>query len=59
MNKQFLIFIFGFIPAILIAQQQVPVKPRILISTDIGGTNPYDNQSMAHFLTYSYLFENK
>lgn len=37
MNKQFFIFIFGFIPAILIAQQQVPVKPRILISTDIGG----------------------
>lgn len=59
MNKQFLIFIFVFIPAILIAQQQVPVKPRILISTDIGGMNPDDNQSMAHFLTYSYLFENK
>ena len=58
MNKQFLIFIFVFIPAILIAQQQVPVKPRILISTDIGGTDPDDNQSMAHFLTYSYLFEN-
>ena len=55
MNKQF----FFFIPAILIAQQQVPVKPRILISTDIGGTDPDDNQSMAHFLTYSYLFENK
>ena len=57
MNKQFLIFIFGFIPAILIAQQQVPVKPRILISTDIGGTDPDDNQSMAHFLMYSNLFE--
>ena len=29
------------------------VKPRILISTDIGGTDPDDNQSMAHFLMYS------
>lgn len=31
-------------------------KPRILISTDIGGTDPDDNQSMAHFLMYSNLF---
>ena len=28
-------------------------KPRILISTDIGGTDPDDNQSMAHFLKVS------
>lgn len=40
----------------LMAQQPVPVKPRILISTDIGGTDPDDNQSMAHFLMYSDLF---
>lgn len=39
------------------AQQPVPVKPRILISTDIGGTDPDDNQSMAHLLMYSDLFE--
>ena len=32
-------------------------KPRILISTDIGGTDPDDNQSMAHFLMYSDLFD--
>jgi len=32
------------------------VKPRILISTDIGGTDPDDNQSMAHLLMYSDLF---
>ncbi|HSC53274.1 MAG TPA: nucleoside hydrolase-like domain-containing protein [Phnomibacter sp.] len=38
------------------AQQPVPVKPRILISTDIGGTDPDDNQSMAHLLMYSNLF---
>ncbi len=39
------------------AQKPVPVKPRILISTDIGGTDPDDNQSMAHFLMYSDLFQ--
>lgn len=38
------------------AQHRVPVKPRILISTDIGGTDPDDNQSMIHFLMYSNLF---
>lgn len=32
-------------------------KPRILISTDIGGTDPDDNQSMAHFLMYTDQFD--
>ncbi len=41
---------------VLTAQKPVPVKPRILISTDIGGTDPDDNQSMIHFLMYSNLF---
>ncbi len=39
------------------AQNKVPEKPRILISTDIGGTDPDDNQSMIHLLMYSDLFE--
>jgi len=39
------------------AQKQIPVKPRILISTDIGGTDPDDNQSITHFLMYSHLFQ--
>src|SRR6185436_6708778 len=38
------------------AQKPVPLKPRILISTDIGGTDPDDNQSMAHLLMYSDRF---
>lgn len=29
------------------------VRPRVIISTDIGGTDPDDNQSMAHLLMYS------
>lgn len=39
------------------AQQPVPEKPRILISTDIGGTDPDDNQSMMHYLLYSNEFD--
>lgn len=38
------------------AQKPVPECPRILISTDIGGTDPDDNQSMAHLLMYSNEF---
>lgn len=39
------------------AQKPVPEKPRILISTDIGGTDPDDNQSMIHLLMYSDKFD--
>lgn len=39
------------------AQKPLPEKPRILISTDIGGTDPDDNQSMAHLLMYSNEFD--
>lgn len=39
------------------AQQPVPVKPRIIVSTDIGGTDPDDNQSMIHLLMYNELFD--
>lgn len=32
-------------------------KPRILVSTDIGGSDPDDYQSMVHLLMYSDLFD--
>lgn len=32
-------------------------KPRVLISTDIGGTDPDDNQSMIHLMMYSDMFQ--
>lgn len=35
----------------------MPARPRILISTDIGGTDPDDNQSMMHYLLYSNQFD--
>lgn len=33
------------------------LRYRVLVSTDIGGTDPDDNQSMAHLLMYSDRFE--
>lgn len=35
------------------AQVTPVIKPRVLISTDIGGTDPDDNQSMVHLLMNS------
>lgn len=32
-------------------------KIRVLVSTDLGGTDPDDNQSMSHLLMFSDLFE--
>lgn len=57
--KNWLVLILAFVlfSFATVGQTCVPVKPRILISTDIGGTDPDDNQSMAHFLMYSNLFE--
>ncbi|MDN3668206.1 DUF1593 domain-containing protein [Echinicola jeungdonensis] len=57
MKKLILIISLSTCWIALFAQQPVPVKPRILVSTDIGGTDPDDNQSMAHLLMYSDMFE--
>ncbi len=32
-------------------------KPRVIISTDIGGSDPDEYQSMVHFLLYADKFE--
>ena len=48
--------LFVIVQLFAMAQKPVRVKPRILISTDIGGTDPDDNQSITHFLIYSHLF---
>jgi Protein of unknown function (DUF1593)/Domain of unknown function (DUF5060) len=57
MNKLVLVLLLSLWSVSLIAQQPVAVKPRLLVSTDIGGTDPDDNQSMTHLLMYSHLFE--
>lgn len=56
MSRLLLIFYISFCTFTLKRQQPPPVKPRILISTDIGGTDPDDFQSMIHFLMYSNMF---
>ena len=40
-------------------EQGVPTapRPRVIISTDIGGTDPDDFQSMVHFLVYADMFD--
>lgn len=58
--KYFIIIFFVFEASVaygLLAQQLVPEKPRILVSTDIGGTDPDDNQSMIHLMMYSDRFD--
>jgi len=56
MNKLILLACLLACSIVVIAQKPVAVKPRILISTDIGGTDADDNQSMIHFLMYSNMF---
>lgn len=36
---------------------QKAVRPRVIVSTDIGGTDPDDFQSMIHYLMYADRFE--
>lgn len=50
--------------AVIVAQQPLGrqgaldgVRHRVLISTDIGGTDPDDQQSMAHLLLYADAFD--
>jgi len=50
------IFLLGIGCVNAFGQKPVQVKPRVLVSTDIGGTDPDDNQSMAHLLMYADKF---
>lgn len=49
--------LFSFVCLCVCSQKTISEKPRILVSTDIGGTDPDDNQSMIHLLMYSDRFE--
>jgi hypothetical protein len=57
MKQIFSLFFSLFLLQPSVAQQPVPQKPRVLISTDIGGTDPDDNQSMAHLLMINERFD--
>ena len=41
------------IPAKLMAAAGAAERPRVVVSTDIGGTDPDDFQSMVHLLLYA------
>jgi hypothetical protein len=41
----------------LFPQQTNAEKPRVIISTDIGGGDPDDHQSMVHYLVYADRFD--
>ena len=41
------------------ARQNASERCRVIISTDIGGTDPDDNQSVAHLLMYSNEFDHE
>lgn len=46
------------IPTVAIGGQVAPAdKPRVIISTDIGGSDPDDFQSLVHYLVYADVFE--
>lgn len=44
-------------PTALPSQLGARDRPRVLVSTDIGGTDPDDFQSMVHFLLYADVFD--
>jgi hypothetical protein len=52
-----LLSFFVVYPTVTLAQSQTHLKPRVLVSTDIGGTDPDDNQSMTHLLMYADQFQ--
>jgi hypothetical protein len=40
-----------------VAAAPADVRPRVIVSTDIGGTDPDDFQSMVHLLVYADSLE--
>jgi hypothetical protein len=44
-------------PDLSIVSAQATQRPRVLVSTDIGGTDPDDFQSMVHLLLYADRFD--
>jgi len=59
--KRFALLLFVIITTTILFQckdaKQKVSKPRILVSTDIGGTDPDDNQSMIHLLMYAGVLQ--
>ena len=56
-KNSFIFFINILLFIQILTKQEVPQRPRVLVSTDIGGTDPDDNQSMTHLMMYTDLFD--
>ena len=48
-------FLIGFLSAASYGQEAA--RPRVIVSTDIGGSDPDDFQSMVHYLMYADRFD--
>lgn len=58
MNIRLVLLTLSLLPVqSLFSRALLPERPRIIISTDIGGTDPDDNQSLMHFLLYANVFD--
>src|SRR5687768_18597530 len=53
-----LVGLSAFTPFAAAAEAKGPAsRSRVIVSTDIGGTDPDDFQSMVHFLLYADIFD--
>ncbi|MBQ7422605.1 MAG: DUF1593 domain-containing protein [Prevotella sp.] len=57
MKRTLLLAFLALIAIVADAKQKIAQKPRVLICTDIGGTDPDDNQSLTHLLMYNDQFD--
>ena len=57
MKAFYILLLLALLPFVLQAQERHQERCRVIISSDIGGTDPDDNQSMAHLLMYSDMFD--
>lgn len=56
-SKSFILLSICALIGFCSCQKEDISKARVIVSTDIGGTDPDDNQSMAHLLMYTDLFD--
>lgn len=56
MNCRLVLFLVVIV-ATFCPRAAVAERPRVIVSTDIGGTDPDDFQSMVHFLLYADMFD--
>ena len=56
-DRVILVSVLAVCTTALSSQLEVGDRPRVIVSTDIGGSDPDDFQSMVHYLVYADAFE--